>query len=127
VGVPAADSEIVWHYIITDLIELALAVGPTEIIPPVVDQRLLPVPPLPRHNNRDGIGGRYTDDVNEFLLELNESDDEDDLLELNNAEDDNDVYDVNHRVDDANWTHEIVTPLVCAEVELFKNAKGIKL
>jgi hypothetical protein len=58
---------------------------------------------------------------------LNESDDEDDLLELNNAEDDDDVDDENHRADDANRTHEVVTPLVCAEVELFKNAKGIKL
>jgi len=102
-------------------------VGPTEIIPPVEDQRLLLVPPLPRRNNRDGIGGRYNDDVNDFLLELNESDEEDDLLELNNAEDDDDVDDVNHRADDANWTREIVTPLVRAEVELFKNAKGIKL
>ncbi len=70
-----------------------------------------------------GIGGRYNDDVNDFLLELNESDEEDDLLELNNAEDDDDVDDVNHRADDANWTREIVTPLVRAEVELFKNAR----
>jgi hypothetical protein len=128
IGVPIADRETIWQLLEEELINLALLLGPLNAAAgaPVAG----PVAPHIGNNRRGGVAGRYTDDVNVFLADLDSADDgfnevnDDDLQELMDAQgvDRNDVA-----LDPQNWTRESAQVVVQLELDLYKATPGLKL
>ena len=118
IGIPVTDRDVVWEYIVADLVELALSIGP--LAPIAIDAaQVIAAPPINRNHNNE-------DNVNHFLQELNDADDteeynDEDLQELNEANIEN--------MGDAarNWDRNTVTHLIHTEVSLFRSANGIQL
>jgi hypothetical protein len=119
------------QYVLHDLVELALSLGP-------FDARLgaaAAVEPLVMYENMNHgrrNAARYADDVNEFLDELddvdviveNVDDDDDDLLELEEAN----LFANNANIaGEGAWTREAVTCLVGTELDRYKLVPGIKM
>jgi hypothetical protein len=120
IGVPIADRETIWQLLEEELINLALSLGPLNAAAgaPVAG----PVAQLIGNNlRRGGVAGRYTDDVNIFLADLDSADNgfnevnDDDLQELMDAQgvDRNDVA-----LDPHNWTRESAQVIVQLELDL---------
>lgn len=86
IGIPVTDRDVVWEYMVADLVELALSIGP--LAPIAIDAaQVIAAPPINRNHNNE-------DNVNHFLQELNDVDDteeynDEDLQELNEANIDN--------------------------------------
>ena len=131
VGIPRADQDEIMQYILHDLVELALSLGPP-------DARLgaaAAVEPLVMDENMNRVrrnAARYANDVNEFLDELddvdviveNVDDDDDDLLELEEAN----LFANNANIaGEGAWTREAVTFLVGTELDRYKLVPGIKM
>jgi hypothetical protein len=132
VGIPDADCDAIWQYITHDAVELAMSLGRIAPTQPVVPQ----AQPLNRNrnlnriNNRGvGVGARYTGDVNAFLEELDDADDnnevrnDDDLQELDDAL----IVDIEREGGDQEWDRNVATTLIAREVTSYKAANGIKL
>lgn len=131
VGIPRADQDEIMQYVLHDLVELALSLGPP-------DARLgaaAAVEPLVMDENMNRVrrnAARYANDVNEFLDELddvdviveNVDDDDDDLLELEEAN----LFANNANIaGEGAWTREAVTFLVGTELDRYKLVPGIKM
>ncbi len=131
VGIPRADQDVVMEYVLHDLVELALSVGPP-------DARLgaagAAEPLVMDVNVNCGRNAAYAGDVDAFLDELDDvevipvpenlDDDDDDLLELDEAN----VFANNRNTagEDA-WTCEAVTLVVASELDRYKLMPGIKM
>jgi hypothetical protein len=98
IGIPNADCELRWQYIENDLIDLAFTMGPPIAGTEPIAEASVGVP----CNNRNGVAARYTQDVNDFLEDLNNEDDN--LEELDNA-----------------------ATLVCSELDIYKAVSDIKM
>jgi hypothetical protein len=129
IGVPIADRETIWQLLEEEVINLALSLGPLNAAAgaPVAG----PVAPQVGNNlRRGGVAGRYTDDVNIFLADLDSADDgfnevnDDNFQELMDAQgvDRNDVA-----LDPHNWIRESAPVVVQLELDLYKATPGLKL
>jgi hypothetical protein len=136
VGIPKADQDVIMQYVLHDLVELALSVGPP------TDARLVAtaaVEPLVMDVdvNRGRNAARFANDINDFLDELNgaeeeiaenlvDNNDDDDLQELDEAN----VLANNNNMNfagDGDWTHAAVTMVVGSELDRYKLMPGIKM
>jgi hypothetical protein len=102
IGIPLADCEVIWEYVFDELVDVALRIGP-----PVAPVALAPAipgqdqPPAQGRNWNNNYG--YACDVDDFLHEMGEN--EDDLQELIDANEGPDNF-IGDAMD--NWNRETV-------------------
>ncbi len=134
IGIPDADYDVMWQCITDGTIELAMSLGHIALTQPVSPQAqsLKHIGNhIHNHNciNIDGVGARYTRDVNEFLEELDADDNnevlnhDDDLKGLDDAL----IIDVERECDDQEWYHNATIALMVTEEASCKAANEIKL
>jgi hypothetical protein len=129
IGIPPADSLVIWQYIEEELVEVAMDIGPPEAEAEAAAAAPAVVVGAPIILNNH----RLQNDI--FLHELNEDDGDaiilvedanDDLRELNDANDE--PYLANRTAGGGEiWSREAVTAMIQSEIQLYKAAKGIKL
>ncbi len=131
VRIPRADQDVVMEYVLHDLVELVLSVGPP-------DARLgaagAAEPLFMDVNVNCGRNAAYAGDVDAFLDELDDvevipvpenlDDNDDDLLELDDAN----VFANNmNAAGEDSWTCEAITLVVASELDRYKLMPGIKM
>jgi hypothetical protein len=128
IGIPNADRELIWQYLENDLIDLTFAMGPPIAGTVPIAEAPVGVP----CNNRNGVAARYTQDVNDFLEDLNNVDDNLEELDDDYLRELNDVNNPMNMKNGAggglvNWTHDVAATLVRSELDIYQAVSGIKM
>jgi hypothetical protein len=123
IGVPLPDQELIWNYIETDLIALAISIGPPSNTRAAAERA---TSEAERPPNRRLHQNQYAQDVDNFLAELDDAESDDDLRELDDCNDCN--LDGTALIgNQGNWTEHAAAEVVRREIVKYKLASCIKI
>ena len=120
IGIPLPDQELIWNYIETDLIALAI-IGPPSKTRATAESVTADAE---RPSNRHLHQNQYAQDVDNFLAELDDAESDDDLWELDDCNDGNLVLTALIG-NQSNWAEHAAAEVVQREIVKYKLASCI--